>query len=81
MEEMLIAGGEGRLGVGGAGFLHLFWTPGSQVDVDDAMKSIEKMQALSVPRRGAPLSTPGPSLLWLWWGPRSSTRLWRPGFP
>jgi hypothetical protein len=47
---MLIAGGKGRLGVSGAGFLHLFWTPGSQVDFDDAMKSIEKMQALSADR-------------------------------
>lgn len=50
MEEILIAGGKGRLGVSGAAFLHLSWTPGSQVDLDDAMKSIEKMQALSAGR-------------------------------
>ncbi|WP_160666184.1 DUF7793 family protein [Pseudarthrobacter sp. ATCC 49987] len=50
MEEILIAGGKGRLGVSGAGFLHLFWRPGSQVDLDDAMKSIEKMQGLSAGR-------------------------------
>jgi len=50
VEEVLIAGGKGRLGVSRAGFLHLFWTPGSQVDLDDAMKSIEKMQALSAGR-------------------------------
>ena len=47
MKEILIAEGKGRLGVNGAGFLHLFWEPGSQVDLDDAMKSIEKMQGLS----------------------------------
>ncbi|MBW4094424.1 MAG: STAS/SEC14 domain-containing protein [Acidobacteria bacterium] len=47
MEEILIAGGKGRLSVSGAGFLHLLWTPGSQVNLDDAMKSIDKMQCLS----------------------------------
>ncbi|MDN4646540.1 DUF7793 family protein [Arthrobacter sp. PsM3] len=54
MEEILIAGGKGRLGVSGAGFLDLFWMPGSQVDLDDAMKSIGKIQGLS-PGRALPL--------------------------
>lgn len=50
MKEILIADGKGRLCVNGAGFLHLFWEPGSRVDLDDAMKSIEKMQGLSAGR-------------------------------
>jgi hypothetical protein len=47
VEEILIADGKGRLGVSGAGFLHPFWAPGSEVDVDDATKSIEVIKGLS----------------------------------
>ncbi|NUU30150.1 STAS/SEC14 domain-containing protein [Arthrobacter sp. C9C5] len=46
MEEILIAGAKGRLGVCGPHF-HLVWTPGAQVDAGDAAASIEGMRALS----------------------------------
>lgn len=46
MEEILIAGGKGRLGMFGPNF-HLAWTPGAQVDAGDAAASIEAMRALS----------------------------------
>lgn len=46
MEEVLIAGGKGRLGMYGS-YFHLAWTPGVQVDAGDAVSSIEAMRALS----------------------------------
>ena len=45
MEEVMIAGGKGRLGMYGSCF-YLAWTPGVQVDTGDAVASIEAMRAL-----------------------------------
>lgn len=45
MNEILIAGGKGRLGIYGP-YFHLAWTPGAQVEAGDAAASIEAMQAL-----------------------------------
>ena len=45
MEEILIAGGKGRLGICGPHF-HLVWAPGTLVDARDAAASIEAMRAL-----------------------------------
>ena len=50
MEQFLIAGGKGRLGVAGPGFNHVVWAPGSHVDADDAAECIEALHDLSAGR-------------------------------
>ncbi|MDQ0756241.1 STAS/SEC14 domain-containing protein [Arthrobacter sp. B3I4] len=50
MENILIAGGKARLCISEAGFFHLRWMPGSQVDAEDAAASIEAMRRLGAGR-------------------------------